>query len=350
LRRGPLRKPLGRPGLQEGPRSYAAVRMRVTLALLAGALALALATGCGGSDEDRPERSATLVLDFAPNAVHAGIYVATARGYDDAEGVALHVRTPSASTEGLKLLLARRADFAVLDIHDLALARQQGRDVVGILPLVQRPLAAVLAQPSVRSPRDLEGRMAGVTGLPSDTAVLHSIVRGAGGDPGRVRAVTIGFNAVQALLGGRVAAATAFWNVEGVALRARRPSTREFRVDDYGAPAYPELVVCATRAALREQPALARATVAALVRGYQEVLNDPESAVAEELHAAPDLDRAQLQAQLDAVSPALVGNAPRFGALQPAVLRAWSRWEARFGIVRHPPDVAATFDARFLPQ
>jgi len=320
-----------------------------TLAVLVAIAALALAAGCGGG-EDRPERGATLVLDFSPNAVHAGIYVAKAHGYDEAEGVDLHVRVPSASTDGLKLLLAQRADYAILDIHDLALARQQGRDVVGILPLVQRPLAAVLAQPSVATPRDLEGRSVGVTGVPSDTAVLHSIVRGAGGNPDRVREVTIGFDAVQALLGGKVAGATAFWNVEGVALHARRPGTREFRVDDYGAPPYPELVLCATRRELDEDPALARATVAALVRGYEETLADPESAVSDELHAVPGLDRASLQAQLDAVSPAFVGNAPRFGALQPRVLRAWAQWEARFGIVRRPPDVARTFSAAFLPR
>src|SRR3954452_16411418 len=253
--------------------------MRLLSALLALVAAALVAAGCGGGGEDRTGRGATLVLDFAPNAVHSGIYVAKAHGYDQAESVDLRVRVPSASTEGLKLLLAQRADFAVLDIHDLALARQQGRYVVGILPLVQRPLAAVLAQPGIGSPRDLQGRSAGVTGLPSDRAVLHSIVRGAVGAPARVREVTIGFNAVQALLGGRVAAATAFWNVEGVALKARRPKTHEVRVDDYGAPAYPELVVCATRAPLREEPALARATVAALVRGYDEALTDPEGAV-----------------------------------------------------------------------
>jgi putative hydroxymethylpyrimidine transport system substrate-binding protein len=323
--------------------------MRATAALILVAFALVLGMGCGAG-EDRPERDATLVLDFAPNAVHSGIYVALAHGFDEAEGVTLHVRAPSASTDGLKLLLANRADFAVLDIHDLALARQQGRDVVGILPLVQRPLAAVLAQPSVATPRDLEGRSVGVTGVPSDTAVLHSIVRGAGGSPSRVREVTIGFNAVQALLGGRVSGATAFWNVEGVALKARRPATREFRVDQFGAPSYPELVLCATRQTLDEQPALARATVAALVRGYEEALSDPESAVQDELQADRSLNRAELQAQFDAVSPAFVGDAPRFGAFQPRVLDAWAQWEARFGITRRPPDVAATFDARFLPK
>src|SRR5918998_219051 len=124
------------------------------------------------------------------------------------------------------------------------LAGQQGRDVVGVMALVQRPLAAVIAQGDVRSPKELEGRRAGVAGLPSDTAVLRSVVEGAGGNPERVDQVTIGFNAVPALLGRRVAAATAFWNAEGVALRERGGPDRfrEFRVDDYGAPSYPELV------------------------------------------------------------------------------------------------------------
>jgi ABC-type nitrate/sulfonate/bicarbonate transport system substrate-binding protein len=108
-------------------------------------------------------------------------------------------------------------------------------------------------------------------------------------------------------------------------------------------------VVCAARRELDEQPALARATVAALVRGYEETLDDPDSAVEDELKADPDLDRAQLRAQLDAISPAFVGDAPRFGALQRNVLNAWAQWEARFGIVRTPPVVAQTFDARFLP-
>src|SRR6187551_1864568 len=227
------------------------------------ALLCALALGACGTDatDARPERDATLVLDFTPNAAHAGIYSAVARGYDDAEGVHLRVRVPGSSTDAVKLLLGGRVDFAVMDIHDLALARARGRALVGVMALVERPLAAVLTSPDVAGPRDLEGRKVGVTGLPSDDAVLRSIVEGAGGDFSRVQRVTIGFNAVPALLGGRVAAATAFWSVEGVALRHARPSMHELRVDAYGAPAYPELVLVTSRTLLDEEPAVVRALV-----------------------------------------------------------------------------------------
>jgi putative hydroxymethylpyrimidine transport system substrate-binding protein len=302
--------------------------------------------GCSQGSEDRPNQSATLVLDFQPNAVHAGIYLALQRDYDDAEGVTLRVQAPSSSTDSVKLLLADRAQFAILDIHDLALAREKGRDVVGVMALVQRPLAAVMTQPQIRRPRELEGMRAGVTGLPSDDAVLSSIVRGDGGDPAKVRKVTIGFQAVSALLAGRVDAATAFWNAEGVALHAERPAIRQFKVDDYGAPPYPELVLCVSRETLQDDRSTVAATVRALRRGYQEAIADPESAV-EALVDRAQVKRPETERELDAVSPAFTEGAARYGALDPTALRAWARWEARFGITKRPPDVAQAFATGF---
>jgi putative hydroxymethylpyrimidine transport system substrate-binding protein len=234
--------------------------------------------------------------------------------------------------------------MAILDIHDLALARESGADVVGVMAVVQRPLAALLAQPAIARPRDLEGKRAGVTGLPSDIAVLRSIVQGDGGDPDKVKATTIGFEAVKALLARRVDAATAFWNVEGVALKARRPGIHEFRVDDFGAPAYPELVLCVTRATLDDQRPTIRATIRALRRGYNEAQVDPESAVSALVDANPDLDRAAAAAQLDAVSPAFTAGADIYGQLRADVLEQWADWDLKFGIVKRPIDVSAAFD------
>jgi ABC-type nitrate/sulfonate/bicarbonate transport system substrate-binding protein len=303
--------------------------------------------GCGGTlGSDRPGEDATLLLDFTPNAVHAGIYLARERGFDEAEGVRLRVRVPGASTDALRQLESGRVDMAILDIHDLGLAREKGADVVGVMALVQRPLAAVVARRSVRSPRALERRRVGVTGLPSDDAVLRSIVAGDGGDPDRVRSTAIGFGAVKALLARRVDAATAFWNVEGVALRDR--GFREFRVDDHGAPSYPELVLATTRATLAESRDVVRATIRALQRGYGQVMREPDTAVEAMTTSVRGLRRDVVAAQLEAVGPAFSAGTGVYGVLRPDVLRAWADWDVRFGILREPPDVRRAFDTTLV--
>ena len=321
---------------------------RLTLVLLLAAVVL---SGCGSSTPARARApSATLVLDFTPNAVHAGIYEALAHGYDVRAGVRLHVVAPSASTDSIRLLETGRAGFAILDIHDLAIARERGQDIVGIMAIEQRPLAAVIAAPAIRSPRELAGRTVGITGVPSDTAVLRSVVSGAGGAPGRVRTITIGFNAVADLLAGRVAAATAFWNDEGVTLRRRRPGFHVFRVDRYGAPSYPELVLCATGASLRAHPGTARAVVKALTQGYEQVLRDPQSGERALESLVPGLDPTLLGAELHALLPSFNQPGGHVGALDPGRLGAWARWEQRFGIVSRPPNLHEMFATGFVPR
>ncbi len=291
-----------------------------------------------------------MLLDFTPNANHAGIFSAVARRYDRREGVRLNVRTPADSAEALKLLAAGRADLAVLDIHDLALAREHGADVVGVAALVQRPLASVIAQHGVRSPRALAGRRVGVTGVPSDDAVLRSTVKGAGGDPARVRTVTIGFNAVASLLARRVAAATAFWNIEGVALARVGRGFHPFKVDEYGAPGYPELVLSVTRPTLRHRHDTIRRVLRALARGYVFADRNSIRSALDIVRAQPGLDPPLVESELSATTPILLPPNRRWGQLDPTTLRAWAAWEARFGIVKTPPDVDRAFDGSLVPR
>jgi putative hydroxymethylpyrimidine transport system substrate-binding protein len=313
-------------------------------------LAAALLSACGSGGGSQRLRPATLVLDFTPNAVHAGIYAALAHHYDRAAGVGLHVVAPTASTDSIKLLETGRASFAILDIHDLAIARARGADLVGIMAIVERPLAALIAAPRFPTPNALAGQTVGVTGLPSDTAVLDSIVEGAGGHPSRLRPITIGFDAVPDLLTGRVAAATAFWNDEGVTIQRRSPGFHIFRVDSYGAPAYPELVLCTTARLLARQPALARDVVHALLQGYRFTLSDPARSAAELESQVQGLDPVLVSAELHGLLPALRAPNGQVGVLEASVLRAWAAWETRFGIVKRPPDVSRTFAPDFIAQ
>jgi putative hydroxymethylpyrimidine transport system substrate-binding protein len=331
-------------------RSYAGLAVRRLLPLLLAATAVLIA-GCGGASGSAPsDPSASLVLDFTPNPVHVGIYTALAHHDDTAAGVHLHVIVPGASTDSISLLEKGRVNFAILDIHDLAIARERGQDIVGILPIVERPLAAVIAQPGIASPRQLDGRTIGVTGDPSDLAVLNSVVSGAGGRPSSLHTITIGYDAVSDLLAGRVTAATAFWNDEGVILHQHDPGFHDFRVEEYGAPSYPELVVCATAQSLKAHPALARGVVSALVHGYDTALADPAAGQQALESEVPGLDHQLDSHELAALRSAFTGPEGRFGVLDVPLLERWATWEAKFGIVRAAPDVATMFDTAFAPR
>src|SRR6201992_4055215 len=243
--------------------------MRRAVALLAAALLLVGVAGCGGGRAGPgAPKGATVVLDFVPNAVHTGIYAAQAEGLYKKAGVDLHIQVPGESTDAPKLLAAGRTQFAILDITDLGIADEKELDLVGLMPIDQEPLAAVLARKDgpVKRPRDMDGHTVGVTGLPSDTAVVESAVAADGGDPDNVDEVTIGFNSVASLAAGKVDAATGFWNDEAGEPQRQGIPLRVFKVDEFGAPRYPELVLTTTRKELEAEPALVSQMVEATIK------------------------------------------------------------------------------------
>jgi putative hydroxymethylpyrimidine transport system substrate-binding protein len=315
--------------------------MRRAVALLAAVLLLTGVAGCGGNGaEPGAPKGVALVLDFVPNAVHSGIYAARRQGYYQDHGIDLTIRQPGESTDAPKLLEAGRADFAILDIHDLGIARERGLDVVGTMPIVQRPLAAVIARGNgpVHRPRDLEGHTVGVTGLPSDEAVVDSEVSADGGDPARVDRVTIGFNAVASLAVGKVDAATGFWNAEGVALRRQGVPVRIFKVNRYGAPPYPELILTASQHTIDSDPELVDSMVAATTQGYEFVSDQPAKGLDDLLAEVPSLDRGDQAAQLHALLPDL-HPAP----FDVDVLHEWAAWDLEHGLLEKPLDVESAF-------
>jgi putative hydroxymethylpyrimidine transport system substrate-binding protein len=311
--------------------------MKGFAALLAAALLAAGFAGCGGGGaEPGAPRGATLVLDFQPNAVHSGIYAAQAGGFFKDAGVDLRIQEPSSTADSAKLLAAGRADFAIMDISDFGIARQRGLDLVAVAAIVQRPLAAVIAadRNAIRTPADLAGKTIGVTGVPSDDAVLDTVLRSGGVDPADVHRVTIGFNAVADLAAGKVDAATAFWNAEGVQLQQTGTPIREFRVDEFGAPRYPELLLVAKAGSTVAQ--LGPRLLAALRRGYDELGRDPQAALGDLLDQVPDLDagaqRAQLQALTSARAFALGGDVAT-PQLDGDSIARWRAWALRSGLL-----------------
>lgn len=85
--------------------------------------------GCGGvSGADRADSEVTLLLGAKPAGVHAGVYLAAARGFDEAEGIELTVRRRG---DAARLLRNRRVFAAILD--------RPLRGTVCVMALTQTP-------------------------------------------------------------------------------------------------------------------------------------------------------------------------------------------------------------------
>ena len=126
----------------------------VVLALAAGAVA------CGGDSESAAGlQKVDLVLDWFPNADHAGIYGAMGEGYFADEGLDVTPTVPSDPAASLKQVGAGRAPFALSYEPEVLLARSQGVPVVAVGAIVTHPLNAVIARTErgISRPRELEG-------------------------------------------------------------------------------------------------------------------------------------------------------------------------------------------------
>ena len=337
------------------------VRRSSGAAALAMTLALAsCGSGSSPSTGSRPlaptalakPTTVTLILDFIPNAVHAGIYRAIASGYYKAENIDLHVIQPTSTADTLKLIDAGKAQFGLADGSDVANQIALGRDAEAVAALVQEPLGGLiaLAKEHLSSAAELQGKTVGITGVPSDSATLETAVEHAGGNPAKVRVVTIGFDGVQDLEAGRIAAFTGFWPDDGVQLEVSGYPIKVFRLDENGGPAYPGLVVFTTQPVIQSDPHLVRAFLAATVEGYEDTVHDPQRSLGDLLRLNPGLQRRFTRASLAEYLPLFTGGGTvPFGTVQAAKVAALVSWMLRYKLIDRPISPARYATNAFLP-
>ena len=94
-----------------------------------------------------------MILDYFPNADHAGIYAAQAAGDYERAGLDVELKPPPDPSAPLKLLRGGRADVVISYEPEVLLARDKGADLVAVGALVQEPLTSLMTlDGSVNSP------------------------------------------------------------------------------------------------------------------------------------------------------------------------------------------------------
>jgi putative hydroxymethylpyrimidine transport system substrate-binding protein len=317
-------------------------------AILVAAIALIVAGGGSsgsGSPGDAARERVDLMLDFFPNADHAGIYAARAYGGFAREGLDVHVRAPSDPSTPLKLVAAGKTDFAISYEPEVLRARDKGLPVVAVAALVRVPLTAIVSLPraGIRTPTDLRGKTVGTAGIDYQTAYLKAIQPAA-----RVR--NVGFDLVPALISKKVDAVLgAYWNYEAVSLRQHDRHPHVIRIEHAGVPTYDELVVVANERTVRERPKTVRRFVAGLAWGGVVLDRRPQKALEALMAAAPDLDERLQRTALDVTIPYLLPKSDDpYGYMDPAEWKRFTAFMHSRGILKRASPAGA-FTNRFLP-
>lgn len=321
----------------------------VAAALVAGTLALA---GCGEKEEGGPATrdAVSLMLDFYPNADHAGIYVAQQRGLFRDAGLEVSIAEPSDPAAPIRQVAAGQVDIAISYEPEVLIARDQGLPVVAIASLVDEPLTSMIWLPEsgIGGVADLRGRTVATAGIPYQDGYLRTILERAGVPAGEVKTANVQLNLLPAVLSGRADAMLGgFRNVEGVdlRLRGRRPTVTP--VDRLGVPTYDELVLVASEERIDSDPEELRLFLAALERGTEAVVENPRAGTAALLAASPGLDAPLTAAEVAATVPLLARDeGERYGELDAERWERFVAWMRDNGLIESlvPADEAVTND------
>ncbi|MBF8463539.1 transporter substrate-binding domain-containing protein, partial [Klebsiella michiganensis] len=191
----------------------------------------------------------TLVLDWYINPDHAPIVVAEQIGAFKDAGLDVKIVPPSDPALPPRLVAARQADLAITYQPQVHFFADEGLPLVRVGTLINSPLNTVIAlDKSIKSPADLQGKKVGYSVSGIEQATLATMAQHAHIDPKSIKLINVNFQLTSALLAGQVDAVIGgYRNIEALELKLQGKDPQVMNVEDYGVPAYDELVIVANR-------------------------------------------------------------------------------------------------------
>ena len=241
---------------------------------LAAALWLLLLTS--GSSVYGAEKL-TVLLDWFINPDHAPLFVAYEKGYFRDRGLEVEFIAPSNPNDPPKLVAAGKADLAVSYQHQHQMQVDQGLPLVRVATLVATPLNSlvVLADGDIRDIGDLKGKTIGYSVGGFETVLLKVMLEKASLTLDDVKLINVNFSLSPSLFTGSADGVIgAFRNFELNQMDIENRPGRAFYVEEYGIPAYDELILVANRDSL-DDPKLGK-FIDGLEAGVQYLVNHPD--------------------------------------------------------------------------
>ena len=315
--------------------------------LVAGAL-----VGCRGPS-GAPTR-VTVMLDWAPNTNHTGLYVALDKGWYREHGLEVEIIQPGQGGTPVQLVATDKADFGVSFQEEVTNARATDIPVVSIAAIIQHNTSALMSlkERGITRPKDLEDRRYGAFGLPIEQQVLSGLMQCDGADPNRLEFVNIGSSDPLTAIEQRdVDVVWIFEGWEAIEAALRGLPVNLLRLSDWAncLPDYYTPVLVTSESTLSKRPDLVRRFLAATARGYRYAIEHPAEAAEILIKYAPEADPELIRQSQAWLSPRYQADAPRWGEQKQSVWQAYADWMNAHGLLPGPIDAARAFTNEFLP-
>lgn len=196
----------------------------------------------------------TLVLDWYINPDHAPVMVAQQIGAFKEEGLDVTIIPPSDPALPPRLVAAKQADLAITYQPQLHFFADQGLPLMRVGTLINTPLNTVIAlDKTIKSPADLKGKSVGYSVSGIEQATLDTMLKHSNTPADAVKLINVNFQLTSALLTGKVDAVIGgYRNIEALEIQLQGKEPVVFNVEDYGVPAYDELILVANKDAAEE--------------------------------------------------------------------------------------------------
>ncbi|OGO17148.1 MAG: hypothetical protein A2Z14_05880 [Chloroflexi bacterium RBG_16_48_8] len=292
-----------------------------------------------------------LVLPFRPDVQFAPFYVAMERGYFSEEGLDVSFEHLP-ENEAVALVGAGEAPFAVVSGEQVLLARAQNFPIVYVLAWWQDyPVAVAYPKESdIDSIEDLVGKKIGIPGLYGASYIgFRALLSSAGISEADTTLDSIGYNQVEAMLAGQEDAIVVYANNEPVQLEAQNFPVELFKVADYVHLSSNGLI--SSESILADDPDLVRSMVAAILKGIEDTIEDPEGAFEISKDFVEGLDQADQTVMLRVLQESvLFWQTEELGRSNP---EAWENMHdilLEMGLLEEELDVKDAFSNEFLPK
>lgn len=190
-----------------------------------------------------------LLLDWFINPNHAAIFAAQHSGAFKKEGLDVEMIAPADSASVPLLLAAGKVDLAISYQPQLYTLVDKDVPVIRVGTLINQPLNTLTTvSDDIHSLKDFAGKTIGYAVPGTEDVAIRNMLKAQGVDADSVKLINLNMDGTSALLTHKIdGAMTIFRNYELLDLKDKGAQPTVFKPEDYGVPAYDELIILANQ-------------------------------------------------------------------------------------------------------